>query len=151
MTGWRLGWLVLPDELVAPVDALAGNVALSPPALAQQAGIAAFTPEGYAAAAENVARYAASRTLLLERLGELGWRPVAPADGAFYLYGNIASFGLDAVTYCARLLAEADVAITPGTDFDGVRGSEWVRLSFASSLDTVTRAVDRIVAWHKTL
>jgi aspartate/methionine/tyrosine aminotransferase len=151
MTGWRLGWLVLPDELVAPVDALAGNVALSPPALAQQAGIAAFTPEGYAAAAENVAQYAASRSLLLERLDELGWRPVAPADGAFYLYGNIARFGLDSITYCARLLAEADVAITPGTDFDGVHGHEWVRLSFASSLDTVTRAVDRIVAWHKTL
>lgn len=151
MTGWRLGWLVLPDELVSPVDALAGNVALSPPALAQQAGVAAFTTEGYAAAAENAARYAASRTLLLERLDELGWRPVAPADGAFYLYGNIAAFGLDSVTYCARLLAEADVAITPGTDFDGVHGRDWVRLSFASSLDTVSRAVDRIAAWHKTL
>src|SRR5690606_6980654 len=97
---------------------------------AQHAGIAAFTPEGYAAAAENVARYAASRTLLLDRLGELGRRPVAPADGAFYLYGNVSAFGLASVTYCARLLAEADVAITPGTDFDGVRGKDWVRLSF---------------------
>ncbi len=151
MTGWRLGWLVLPDELVGPVDALAGNVALSPPALAQHAGIAAFSPEGYAAAAANVERYAASRTALLDRVDELGWRPVAPADGAFYLYGNVARFGLDAVTYCSRLLAEADVAITPGTDFDGERGRDWVRLSFAAAPDVVARAVDRIVAWQATL
>ncbi|MCA5894085.1 aminotransferase class I/II-fold pyridoxal phosphate-dependent enzyme [Isoptericola sp. NEAU-Y5] len=155
MTGWRLGWLVLPDELVGPVDALAGNVALSPPALAQHAGIAAFSSAGYAAAAENVARYAASRAALLDRVDELGWRPVAPADGAFYLYGNVARFrdavGGDSITYCSRLLAEADVAITPGTDFDGVAGGDWVRLSFAAAPDVVARAVDRIVAWHATL
>lgn len=151
MTGWRLGWLVLPDELVGPVDALAGNVALSPPALAQHAGIAAFSAAGYAAAAENVERYATSRSALLDRVDELGWRPVAPADGAFYLYGNVSRFGLDSVTYCSRLLAEADVAITPGTDFDGERGRDWVRLSFAAAPDVVTRAVDRIVAWQATL
>lgn len=155
MTGWRLGWLVLPDELVGPVDALAGNVALSPPALAQHAGVAAFSPAGYAAAAENVARYAASRAALLDRVDELGWRPVAPADGAFYLYGNVAGFrdavGGDSVTYCRRLLAEADVAITPGADFDAVAGGDWVRLSFAAAPDVVSRAVDRIVAWHRTL
>ncbi|WP_125775713.1 pyridoxal phosphate-dependent aminotransferase [Antribacter gilvus] len=151
MTGWRLGWLVLPDELVGPVDALAGNVALSPPALAQHAGIAAFTVEGYAAAAANVQRYAASRAALLERLPDLGWSPVAPADGAFYLYGNISRTGLDSVTYCERLLAEANVAITPGTDFDGVGGRDWVRLSFAAAPDVVARATERIIAWHKTL
>jgi len=155
MTGWRLGWLVLPEELVGPVDALAGNVALSPPALAQHAGVAAFSPAGYAAAAENVARYAASRAALLDRVDELGWRPVAPADGAFYLYGNVAGFrdavGGDSVTYCRRLLAEADVAITPGADFDAVAGGDWVRLSFAAAPDVVSRAVDRIVAWHRTL
>ncbi|MFD6176499.1 MULTISPECIES: aminotransferase class I/II-fold pyridoxal phosphate-dependent enzyme [unclassified Isoptericola] len=155
MTGWRLGWLVLPDELVGPVDALAGNVALSPPALAQHAGVAAFSPAGYAAAADNVASYAASREALLDRVDELGWRPVAPADGAFYLYGNVAGFrdavGGDSVAYCRRLLAEGDVAITPGADFDSVHGGDWVRLSFAAAPDVVTRAVDRIVAWHRTL
>ncbi len=151
MTGWRLGWLVLPEELVPPVDALAGNVALSPPALAQHAGIAAFDEAAYAAAAANVERYAVSRAALLERAHELGWDPVAPADGAFYLYGNIAATGLDSQTYCARLLEEADVAITPGTDFDSVRGHEWVRLSFAASPDTVARAAERIAAWQRTL
>ncbi|GEA84120.1 pyridoxal phosphate-dependent aminotransferase [Cellulomonas gelida] len=151
MTGWRLGWLVLPDDLVAPVDALAGNVALCPPALAQHAGIAAFSPEGMAAARENVERYAAARALLLSRLPELGWTHVAPADGAFYLYGDVSASGLDSVTWCARLLDEAGVALTPGTDFDPVDGSRYVRLSFASSVEVVRAAVDRIVAWQRTL
>ncbi|KMM45239.1 aspartate aminotransferase [Cellulomonas sp. A375-1] len=151
MTGWRLGWLVLPDDLVAPVDALAGNVALCPPALAQHAGIAAFSPEGMAAARENVERYAAARALLLSRLPELGWTHVAPADGAFYLYGDVSASGLDSVTWCAGLLDEAGVALTPGTDFDPVDGSRYVRLSFASSVEVVRAAVDRIVAWQRTL
>jgi aspartate/methionine/tyrosine aminotransferase len=151
MTGWRLGWLVLPDDLVAPVDALAGNVALCPPALAQHAGVAAFSPDGYAAARANVERYAGSRALLLDRLPELGWTHVAPADGAFYLYGDVSSSGLDSVTWCARLLDEAGVALTPGTDFDPVDGHRFVRLSFASSLDVVREAVDRIVRWQGTL
>ncbi|MGN6240236.1 MAG: pyridoxal phosphate-dependent aminotransferase [Cellulosimicrobium cellulans] len=150
MTGWRLGWLVLPDELVGPVDALAGNVALSPPPLAQHAGVAAFSPEGYAAAAENVARYAASRELVLSRLDDLGWSRVAPADGAFYVYADVSGDGLDSVAWCERLLAEAGVALTPGTDFDGVRGGDWVRLSFAAAPETVAEAVERIVAWRRT-
>lgn len=151
MTGWRLGWLILPDDLVAPVDALAGNVALCPPALAQHAGVAAFTEESYAAAAQQVAVYARSRAGLLARLGELGWGPVAPADGAFYLYADVSRFGLDSREYCARLLDEAGVALTPGTDFDAVGGGDWVRLSFAAAPETVTAAVDRIVAWQATL
>ncbi|WP_407344953.1 pyridoxal phosphate-dependent aminotransferase [Pengzhenrongella phosphoraccumulans] len=151
MTGWRLGWLLLPTDLVAPVDALAGNVALCPPALAQHAGVAAFSPAGYAAAADNVARYAACRELLLARLPELGWDRVAPADGAFYLYADISASGLDSITWCARLLDEAGVALTPGTDFDTVDGASWVRLSFASSIEVVSAAVDRIVAWQRTL
>jgi len=151
MTGWRLGWLVLPDELVAPVDALAGNVALSPPALAQHAGVAAFSPDGYAAAQENVARYAASRDLVLSRLDDLGWSRVAPADGAFYVYADVSGDGMDSVTWCERLLAETGVALTPGTDFDGVHGGDWVRLSFAAAPATVAEAVERVVAWRATM
>lgn len=151
MTGWRLGWLVLPPDLVSPVDALAGNVALCPPGLAQHAAVAALTPEGYAAAEAEVAVYAASRALLLDRLPELGWRRVAPPDGAFYLYADVSDSGLDSVTWCARLLDEAGVALTPGTDFDAVDGDGWVRLAFASPPDVVAEAVDRIVAWQSTL
>ncbi|MCL3860908.1 pyridoxal phosphate-dependent aminotransferase [Actinotalea sp. K2] len=151
MTGWRLGWLVLPPDLVAPVDALAGNVALCPPALAQHAAVVAFSPQGYAAAEADVAQYEASRALLLRRLPELGWGQVAPPDGAFYLYADISASGLDSVTWCARLLDEAGVALTPGTDFDSVDGREWVRLSFASAPDLIDQAVDRIVAWQATI
>lgn len=151
MTGWRLGWLVLPADLVPPVAALAGNLALCPPALAQHAAVAAFSPEGYSAAEANVRRYAASRELLLSRLPELGWSRVAPADGAFYLYADISGSGLDSGTWCARLLDEAGVALTPGTDFDRVDGRDWVRIAFASPVEVVGEAVDRIVAWQAGL
>jgi aspartate/methionine/tyrosine aminotransferase len=150
MTGWRLGWMVLPEDLVAPVDALAGNVALCPPAVAQQAGIAALSPAGMAAAREQVEGYAQVQALLLRRLPELGWRDVAPADGAFYLYGDISADGLDSPTWCARVIDEAGVALTPGTDFDPVDGHRCVRLSFASSIEVVDRAVDRIAAWRRS-
>ena len=151
MTGWRLGWLVLPDDLVGPVDALAGNLALCPPALAQHAALAAFGAEGMEAARAATARYALSRQLLLDALPRLRWDPVAPADGAFYLYGGIAWTGLDSPTYCARLLDEAGVALTPGTDFDPAGGRDWVRLSFAVSPDELRPAIERIVAWQDAL
>ena len=151
MTGWRLGWLLLPTDLVAPAGALAGNVALCPPALSQLAGIAAFSERGYEDARVSVAKYAGSRRYVLDRLGDLGWDTVAPADGAFYIYANIAHSGLDSITWCARLLDEAGVAVTPGTDFDNVHGSDWIRLSFASAPEVVAAAIDRIIAWQKTL
>ncbi|HWB34839.1 MAG TPA: aminotransferase class I/II-fold pyridoxal phosphate-dependent enzyme [Rugosimonospora sp.] len=151
MTGWRLGWLVLPDDLVDPVGALAGNLALCPPSLAQHAALAAFSADGLAAARESTARYAQCRDLLLAARDELRGDPVAPADGAFYLNGNVAAFGLDSPTYCARLLDEAGVALTPGTDFDPAGGRDWVRLSFAVAPDDLRRAVDRIVGWQRGL
>jgi aspartate/methionine/tyrosine aminotransferase len=107
-----------------------------------------------------VRSYRASRDALLGRLPELGWDPVAPADGAFYLYGDVSRFlapgGLagrpvDSVEYCERLLADTGVALTPGTDFDGVRGHGWVRLSFAAAPDVVSEAVGRIVDWQQAL
>ncbi|WP_129339373.1 pyridoxal phosphate-dependent aminotransferase [Cellulomonas endophytica] len=151
MTGWRLGWLVLPEALVGAVDALAGSVALSPPALPQHAALAAFSDEAYAAAAEAVERYARSRAVLLERLPALGWSHVAPADGAFYLWADVSASGLDSVTWCARLLDEAGVALTPGTDFDPVDGHRFVRLSFAVAPATLAAALDRVEAWQAGL
>ena len=151
MTGWRLGWLILPDDLIAPVDALAGNLALCPPALAQHAAVAAFSESAYAEARANVAEYARSRRLVLDRLPDLGWARAAPAEGAFYVYADISPTGLDSATWCARLLDEAGVAMTPGTDFDGVAGRDWVRLSFAAGPEVVAEALDRTVAWQRTL
>jgi aspartate/methionine/tyrosine aminotransferase len=151
MTGWRVGWLVLPDDLIGPIDALAGNLSLCPPTLAQHAAIAALSPAGMAAAQQDVLGYADARSLLLQRLPELGWTDVAPADGAFYLYGDISASGLDSITWCGRLLDEAGVALTPGTDFDPVDGHRFVRLSFASPVAVLSEAVDRIVAWQGSL
>jgi aspartate/methionine/tyrosine aminotransferase len=148
MTGWRLGWLILPEDLVGPIDALAGNFSLCPPTLAQHAGIAALSPAGMAAAQQAVTGYAASRDLLMARLPELGWTHVAPADGAFYLYADVSAGGMDSVVWCARLLDEAGVALTPGTDFDPVDGHRYVRLSFASPVEVVLEAVERIIAWQ---
>lgn len=151
MTGWRLGWLLLPKDLIGPAGALAGNVALCPPALSQHAAIAAFSPEGYASSQQSVVKYQESRKIILDRLEDLGWDKIAPADGAFYIYANIAASGLDSVTWCARLLDEAGVAVTPGTDFDSANGHEWIRLSFASAPKVVAQAIDRIVRWQATL
>ena len=130
-----------------PVDALAGNVALSPPALAQHAGVAAFSPEGYAAAAENVARYAASRELVLSRLDDLGWSRVAPADGAFYVYADVSHLTDDSLSFCSKLLDDTGVAIAPGVDFDPARGGSFVRLSFAGPTSDIEEALARIGVW----
>ncbi|NCT91061.1 aminotransferase class I/II-fold pyridoxal phosphate-dependent enzyme [Cellulomonas sp. APG4] len=146
MTGWRLGWLVLPPELVPPVDALAGNLALCPPTLAQHAAVAAFEQRSYDECEAHVAGYAAARDLLLRRLPELGWS-VAPPDGAFYLYADVGTH--DSVAWCERLLADTGVALTPGTDFDGVDGGRHVRISFAADVSEVDEAVDRIAAWQR--
>jgi aspartate/methionine/tyrosine aminotransferase len=147
MTGWRLGWLVLPQDLVRPVERLAQNLFISPPALPQLAAQAAFDamPELDA----NVARYAASRALLLRELPQAGFESFAPADGAFYLFADVARLTNDSTEFCRRMLAEAGVAATPGTDFDPVRGNRFVRFSFAGTTADMARAAAKLQAWLK--
>ena len=152
MTGWRLGWALLPEDLVGAVDALAGNLALCPPALAQHAAVAAFTPASYAAAESAVERYREHRGLVLDRLPALGWGETAPADGAFYVYADIAdqlaaTGEAGSVDWCKRLLDETGVALTPGTDFDAVGGNDWVRLSFAADRAVLEQGLDRLQEW----
>lgn len=151
MTGWRLGWALLPDELVGAVDALAGNVALCPPAPSQLAAVEAFSPESYAQADAWVAGYARTRQTLLDALPSLGWGPAAPADGAFYLYAELgdqlARFG-DSREYARRLLDSEGVALVPGTDFDAVHGGRAVRLSFAAGQAAVEEAIARILRFQ---
>ncbi|MCE1177673.1 MAG: aminotransferase class I/II-fold pyridoxal phosphate-dependent enzyme [Micrococcales bacterium] len=151
MTGWRLGWMLLPDDLIRPVDALAGNLVLSPPAPAQLAAEQAFTEESYAACDARVADFARTRSILLEAAPRLGWGDAAPADGAFYYYADLgpqlARFGTSQ-NYATALLEEAGVAVTPGSDFDARHGSRCVRLSFAAGAAAVAEAVDRIVAFQ---
>ena len=146
MTGWRLGWMVLPDDLVRSVECLAQNLFISAPTLAQHAAIAAF--DGTAELDDNVRRYAANRALLLDALPGAGFRDFAPADGAFYLYADVAHRTNDSEAFCRRLLAETGVAITPGIDFDPDRGNRYVRFSFAGATADMAEAVRRLAAWR---
>ena len=121
MTGWRIGWLLAPRDLAEPVDALAGNLAICPPAVSQFAALAAF--EAYDECDGHVARYAHHRSLLLDGLRGLGIDRLAPADGAFYVYADVSHLTDDSSSFVGRLLDEAGVAVAPGVDFDPVDGT----------------------------
>jgi aspartate/methionine/tyrosine aminotransferase len=147
MTGWRLGWMLVPEDLRRPVDVLTGNFTICPPVLSQYAAVAAFTPESYAELDGHVARYAANRQVLLDGLPRLGIDKLAPADGAFYVYADVGHLTEDSYGWCQRLLEETGVAVAPGIDFDTVRGNEFVRLSFAGSADEIEEGLDRLARW----
>lgn len=149
MTGWRLGWALVPPDLRDAVDALAGNLALCPPVPAQHAALAALGSEAYAEADARLARLAQARTAALDGARRLGWGPIAPAEGAFYLYAGVPLRGYaDSVAWCRALLAEQGVALVPGVDFDGVDGGSFVRLSFAAGVDAVARAFERVATFQ---
>ena len=147
MTGWRLGWMLVPEDLRRPVDVLTGNFTICPPVLSQYAAIAAFTPESYAELDGHVARYAVNRSLLLDGLPMLGIDRLAPADGAFYVYADIGHLTDDSYSWCLRLLEDTGVATAPGIDFDTRRGNEFVRLSFAGSAEEISEGLDRLGRW----
>jgi aspartate/methionine/tyrosine aminotransferase len=149
MTGWRLGWLVVPPDLSTSIERLAQNLFISPPAIPQHAALVAFDCCDELDA--EVARYRTNRDLLLEELPKAGIRRFAPPDGAFYLYADISPLAADSVEFCRRLLDEADVAATPGIDFDPERGTRYVRFSFAGSTAHIAAAAQRIVAWSRNL
>jgi len=148
MTGWRLGWLVVPQDLMRPLECLAQNLFISPPTVSQMGGIAVFDCKDELEA--NVARYGRNREVLLRRLPESGFEKFAPADGAFYIYADVSSFGEDSAALCARILHEAGVATTPGIDFDPFKGDRFVRFSFAGSTADMEEACDRLVKWRRT-
>ena len=145
MTGWRLGWLVLPEDLVRPIELLAQNLFISAPALSQAAGLAAF--DCTADYDRNVAQYARNRARLLDKLPGIGFTEIAPADGAFYVYAEVGHFSNDSSDFCRRMLAETGVATTPGIDFDLANGHRYVRFSFAGPSATVDAAIARLNGW----
>ncbi|MFC5056920.1 pyridoxal phosphate-dependent aminotransferase [Saccharothrix xinjiangensis] len=147
MTGWRLGWMLLPPDLRRAVDRLTGNFTLCPPALAQHAAVAAFEPESYAQTERLVEGYRLNRDVLLKGLADLGIDRVAPADGAFYAYADVSHLTDDSMGFCRRLLDDTGVAIVPGIDFDPVRGHEFIRLSFAGAAHDIEEALRRIGGW----
>ncbi len=147
MTGWRLGWMLVPEDLRRPVDVLTGNFTICPPVLSQYAALAAFTPESYAELDGHVARYAGNRALLLDGLPRIGIDRLAPADGAFYVYADIGHLTDDSYAWCRQTLAATGVAMAPGIDFDTARGGRFVRLSFAGSEAEILRGLDRLADW----
>ncbi|AHI01935.1 pyridoxal phosphate-dependent aminotransferase [Kutzneria viridogrisea] len=147
MTGWRLGWMLLPHRLLRAVDCLTGNFTLCPPAMAQHAAVAAFSPESYAEVESHVARYRANRDLLVGGLRALGIDRLAPADGAFYLYADVSHLTQDSMAFCRELLADTGLAIVPGIDFDPVDGHRSVRMSFAGSTADMEQALARLGSW----
>ena len=145
MAGWRLGWVVFPQALVEAARARMGNLFLTPPSLAQHAGLKAFDCldelEGH------VAAYRRNRELLLAALPALGLKEIAPPDGAFYIYADVGHLTDDSLGFCRRLLEETGVATAPGIDFDPVDGHRHIRISFAVSTDRVEEAIRRLVPW----
>ena len=148
MTGWRLGWLVVPESLLGAVERLAQNLYISPPTLSQVAALAAFDCHDELTA--NVARYARNRDILLRGLPGAGLTELAPADGAFYVWARTDHLDPDSERLCARWLDELGVAVTPGIDFDPRRGRSWVRFSFAGATADMDEAVRRLLAWAPT-
>jgi len=147
MTGWRLGWLLVPPPLQRAVDCLTGNFSICPPTLPQLAAVAAFTPASIAEADGLVEQYTVNRDLLLRGLPDIGLGRLAPADGAFYVYADISDYSTDSLAFCAKLLADTGVAIAPGVDFDTVHGGAYVRLSFAGPSSDMEEALRRLPPW----
>jgi aspartate/methionine/tyrosine aminotransferase len=144
MTGWRIGWMLVPDRLRRACEVLTGNFTICPPVLAQRAGVAAFTDASYDELDGHVRRYAGNRRLLLEGLPRLGITALAPADGAFYAYADVGHLSQDTMAFCHELLARTGVAVAPGIDFDTEVGSRFVRISFPGRAATIEEALDRL-------
>ncbi len=147
MTGWRIGWMVVPEAMIRTVERLAQNHFICPPHISQIAALAAMECEEELSAHLDV--YAANRALLQDALPKLGFADFAPADGAFYLYGDVSRLTNDSREFAARMLREAGVAAVPGLDFDPERGHRTMRFSFAGSPETVEKAVERLDKWLK--
>ncbi|MGW8202552.1 pyridoxal phosphate-dependent aminotransferase [Sphingomonas bisphenolicum] len=147
MAGWRLGWILVPPALIDAARARMGNLFLTPPVLAQRAGLTAF--DCTAELEGHVASYRRNRQLLLDALPALGLASIAPPDGAFYIYADISHLTNDSLRFCQKLLRETGVATAPGIDFDPVDGHRFIRFSFAVSTDRVEDAIARMVPWFQ--
>jgi len=147
MTGWRIGWMVMPGPLVRSVERLQQNLAISVPTLSQFAAEAAF--EGRTELEAVRRGYEENRRILLEGLPRVGLDSFLPADGAFYLYADVSRFSNDSFAFATRMLEEAGVAATPGIDFDPLRGRNFLRLCYAGAREEMREAVERIGNWLK--
>ncbi len=146
-TGWRLGWMVVPEDMIDVSIALAQNLFISPPTLSQHVGIASLADTSEVD--EYVKEYKRSRDLLFTELPKCGFGQLSQVEGGFYIYADVVNLTNDSISFCQQMLNEIHVAITPGVDFDPARGSRTVRLSFAGSYETVEKAVERMRGWRR--
>ena len=143
MPGWRLGWIVVPEQYIDHVQSHLVNLLLTPPALSQHAALAAFnSPEDLQ---DAHTMYARNREILLAGLPQAGFRNITPPEGAFYIYADVSQFTEDSFAYCRKLLNERGVAITPGIDFDTKNGMRYVRFSFAASTSQIERGLELLL------
>ena len=145
MTGWRIGWMVLPEAAIRPLERVAQSLYISAPELSQIAACAAFDATQELEAVKS--GYVANRTLLLERLPEIGFEVASPMDGAFYAYVDAGRFTNDTMQFSKTMLADINVAATPGRDFDPVEGHRTIRFSYAGSHAEMEEALERMAAW----
>jgi aspartate/methionine/tyrosine aminotransferase len=148
MTGWRLGWAVVPESLVDTMRRFSANLFLVPPTLAQHVALAAMDEQAELEA--HVATYARNRELLADALHGLGIARIAPPDGAFYLYADVGDFTQDSLQFCRDLLDATGVALNTGKDFDSVQGDRYVRISFAVSTAETERAIECLDGWLRS-
>jgi aspartate/methionine/tyrosine aminotransferase len=145
MTGWRVGWVVVPDVLVRPIDRLQGNLAISVPTLSQIAAEAAFAGQPEMEAVKH--GYEENRRILIDGLPKAGLDRFLPVDGAFYLYADVSRFSSDSFGFARRMLEEIHVAATPGVDFDPLHGRDFIRFCYAGAAAEMHEAVERIGGW----
>ncbi len=145
MTGWRVGWTVVPDNLFGPVERLAQNLYISAPAISQHAALGSL--EADAELNAHVARYRVNRDLVMSSLSAMGIQRVAPPDGAFYVWADVGHLGIDSAELCRRWLDDVGVAVTPGVDFDRTAGDRHVRFSYSESTADIEEACSRLETW----
>jgi len=145
MTGWRVGWMVVPEPLVRPIDRLQGNLAISVPTLSQVAAEAAFDGRAEMEAVKH--GYEENRRILLDGLPKAGLDRILPVDGAFYLYADVSRFCTDSYEFATRMLAETHIAATPGIDFDPIHGKSFIRFCYAGAAAEMHEVVERIGRW----
>lgn len=146
MTGWRVGWMIVPPRLVRAIECLAQNLFIAAPAISQVAALGAF--DGFDELEANHRVYAQNRELLLNELPRAGFSKIVPADGAFYLYADVGTMTDDSAAFARAILEDAGVAITPGVDFDDLRGRHFVRFSYAGAPGRIAEAARRLKAWQ---
>jgi len=151
MTGWRLGWMVVPPDHVRTIERLAQNLFICPPHAGQVAALGALSPDGRAELDGHCATYARNRALLLDGLAQAGLERTAPADGAFYVYADVGAFTDDARAFAAQILDRAGVAVTPGLDFDKTRGATTLRFSYARATPDIEEGIARLIAFMASL